>query len=135
MKNVWLFIWTFFLRIPTWKLSLVKYFLMVSNSNFVLKRYSDIEYLNIFVCVLYILLVYWINIEKKAEFYCVTNGSRIEIRVSPEARSLLFFGWAYRISENFNGKGLDFKEMGVRACLCFVVILYTEMTTDMFHLS
>jgi len=45
-------------------LSLVKYFLMVltrgkgGNSNFVLKRYSDIEYLNIFVCVLYILLVY-----------------------------------------------------------------------------
>jgi len=29
---------------------------------------------------------------------CITNGSRIEISVSPEAQSLLFFGWAYRIT-------------------------------------
>jgi hypothetical protein len=36
---------------------------------------------------------------------------RIEINVSQETRDLLLFGWACRISENFNGKGPDFKEI------------------------
>ena len=49
----------------------------------------------------------------------------IEISVSPEARDVLFFGWAWRISENFNGKGPCFKEMDVLAYLCLVVIPYT----------
>ena len=49
----------------------------------------------------------------------------IEISVILEARDLLLFGWACRILENFNGKGPDFKEMGVRACLCIAVISYT----------
>jgi len=37
----------------------------------------------------------------------------IEISVRPEARDLLFVGWACKIFENFNGKGPDFKEMDV----------------------
>jgi len=36
---------------------------------------------------------------------------RIKINVSQETRDLLLFGWACRISENFNGKGPDFKEI------------------------
>ena len=44
-------------------------------------------------------------------------GPWIEISASPKTRDLLFFGWACRISENFSGKGPDFKEMGVGACL------------------
>jgi hypothetical protein len=51
----------------------------------------------------------------------------IEISVSPEARDLLFFGWACRISENFYGKGPYFKEMGVQACLHFAAISYTAL--------
>jgi hypothetical protein len=35
---------------------------------------------------------------------------------------MLVFQWACRTSENFNGKGADFKEMGVQACLRFAVI-------------
>jgi hypothetical protein len=54
----------------------------------------------------------------------LTSG--IEISVSLEARDLLFFGWACRIYENFNGKGPDYKEMGVGACLYFAVISYTD---------
>jgi hypothetical protein len=54
----------------------------------------------------------------------LTSG--IEIGVSLEARDLLFFGWACRIYENFNGKGPDYKEMGVGACLYFAVISYTD---------
>ena len=50
--------------------------------------------------------------------------SGIEISLSPETRDLLFYGWACNISENFNGKGPDFKEMSIRACLRFVVISY-----------
>jgi hypothetical protein len=46
----------------------------------------------------------------------------MEIIVSLEARDLLFFGWTCRISENFYGKGPDFKEMGVLVCLRFAVI-------------
>ena len=49
----------------------------------------------------------------------------IEISVSPEARDLLFVGWACRIFENFNGIGPDFKEMDVGACFHFAVISYT----------
>ena len=49
----------------------------------------------------------------------------IEISVILEARDLLLFGWACRILENFNGKGPDFKEMGIQACFRFAVILYT----------
>ena len=48
----------------------------------------------------------------------------IEISVSLEVRDLLFFGWACRMFENFNGKFPDYKEMGVRACLRFAVISY-----------
>ena len=50
--------------------------------------------------------------------------SGIEISVSPEARDLLFFGSACRISEKLNGKSPDYKEMGVRVCLRFAVISY-----------
>jgi hypothetical protein len=53
----------------------------------------------------------------------------IEISVSLEARDLLSFGWTCRISENFNEKGPDFKEMGVRVCLRFAVILYTGLNS------
>ena len=60
-------------------------------------------------------------------FKCVTlimAMTGIEISVSPEVRDLLFFEWTCRISENFNGKGPDFKEMDVQACLRFAVISY-----------
>ena len=40
-------------------------------------------------------------------------------------QDLLFVGWACRIFENFNGKCPDLKEMGIRACFRFAVILYT----------
>ena len=49
----------------------------------------------------------------------------MEIIVSLEGQDLLFFGWTCRISENFYGKGPDFKEMGVLVCLRFAVISYT----------
>ena len=48
-----------------------------------------------------------------------------EIIVNPETRDLLFVGWACRIFENFNGKGPDFKEMGVQVCFRFAVISHT----------
>jgi hypothetical protein len=47
---------------------------------------------------------------------------RIEIRVSLEAWDLFVFGWTCWISENFNGKGPNFKEMGARVCLRYAVI-------------
>jgi hypothetical protein len=37
----------------------------------------------------------------------------------------LFYEWVCRISENFNGKGPEFKEMLVQAFLNFAVISYT----------
>jgi hypothetical protein len=46
--------------------------------------------------------------------YCKSGGPRPVV-----------FGWTCRISENFYGKGPDFKEMGVLVCLRFVVISYT----------
>ena len=45
----------------------------------------------------------------------MVSSAWIEISVSSEARDMLvFFGWASRISENFNGKGPNFKG---NACL------------------
>jgi hypothetical protein len=35
----------------------------------------------------------------------------ISVHISLEAQDLLFSGWACKMSENFNGKGPDFKEM------------------------
>ena len=58
-------------------------------------------------------------------FFYAGMDTGIEISASLEARDLLFFGWTCRISENCNGKGPDFKEMGVLACLHLAVISYT----------
>ena len=41
------------------------------------------------------------------------------------------FGWACRFSENFNGIGPDFKEMGVLACLRFTVISYIVLPSHL----
>jgi hypothetical protein len=56
---------------------------------------------------------------------------RIEIRVNLEAWDLLVFGWTCWISENFNGKGPNFKEMGARVCLRFAVISDTVSSWNM----
>ena len=62
-------------------------------------------------------------------------GIEISVHISLEAQDLLFSGWACKRSENFNGKGPDFKEMCVLACLSFIVISYTVIrckTTNLY---
>ena len=59
---------------------------------------------------------------------------RIKIRVSLEARDLFVFGWTCWISENFNGKGPNFKEMGARVCLRFAVISYIVSSWNMYEI-